>query len=96
MTVYVIADITIHDRDGYRTYEAGFMEILKAHHGRALAADDQPRVVEGEWDRTRAVILSFADEAAFDAWYQSSEYQALMQHRVAASTAAILLARGIG
>jgi uncharacterized protein (DUF1330 family) len=40
--------------------------------------------------------LSFADEAAFDAWYQSSEYQALMQHRVAASTATILLARGIG
>ena len=94
MTVYVVADITIHDRDGYRQYEAGFMDILKTHGGRALAADEQPRVVEGNWERTRVVVLSFADEAAFDAWYRSAEYQALMQRRTAASTATILLVKG--
>ena len=40
MTVYVVARITIEDRERYREYEAGFMEIFTAHGGELLAVDE--------------------------------------------------------
>ncbi len=65
MTVYAVADIEIHDRDGYRKYESGFMEIFKAHQGRLLAVDEQPHKIEGTWRGTRIVLMSFPDQPAF-------------------------------
>ena len=95
MTVYVLADIEIHDRDRYDRYGAGFMEIFAKHRGSLLAVDEQPKVVEGDWQRTRLVLLSFPDEAAFDDWYHSTAYQELKAHRIAASDANLLLFRGL-
>jgi hypothetical protein len=50
-TVYVIAQISIHDRPRYERYVAGFMPVLKRYGGQLLAADEQPELVEGQWAR---------------------------------------------
>lgn len=94
MTVYAVAQISITDEPAYRRYEARFMEVFTKFKGRALAADESPRVVEGTWDRQKVVLLSFPDAAAFDAWADSPEYQEIARDRKAGSDAVVLLVRG--
>ena len=68
MTVYAIAALKFTDRDAYNRYQAAFMEVFQRYSGTLLAADEAPRVIEGEWDREKVVLMSFPDEAAFREW----------------------------
>lgn len=94
MPAYLIAQLTIHDRDRYSEYGAGFMDILSKYEGKLLSVDESPDVIEGAWDYTRTVLLEFSSEAAAKRWYDSAEYQKLAQHRLAASTANLVLIKG--
>ena len=95
MTVYALAQLTIHDRARYDRYQSRFMEVLKRHKGRVLAADERPQVVEGTWEREKVVLLSFADEAAYRAFAESADYQAIAVDRLAGADAVVLLVKGI-
>jgi len=96
MPAYLIAQLNIHDRPGYARYSAGFMEIFARYGGRLLSVDEAPKVMEGEWNFMRTVLLEFPSEAQAHAWYQSPEYQELSQHRWAASQANLVLIKGEG
>ena len=95
MSVYLIAQITIHDRAGYGDYEAGFMEVFAQFKGELLAVDENAKTIEGDWNCTRTVLLKFPSEADAEAWYHSEAYQALAQHRFAASAGNIALVQGM-
>jgi uncharacterized protein (DUF1330 family) len=95
MSAYVLGQITIHDRDAYAKYEAGFMEVLDQHKGQILSVDEAPNSLEGQWKADRSVILQFPDNAAALGWYQSDAYQAIAKHRHAASIGNILLVNGL-
>jgi uncharacterized protein (DUF1330 family) len=95
MSVYVIVQLSIHDRDRYDVYAAAFPPVLAQYGGTALAADDAPRVLEGEWPGHRVVLLSFPDRDAFRAWASSAEYQAIVGDRHASSEAVVTLVRGL-
>ncbi len=96
MSVFVIAQLSIHDRAAYQRYQGRFMDVLKKYQGRLMAADENPRVVEGEWDREKVVLLSFGDEAAFWKFSESEEYREIAEDRKAGSSAVVLLVHGIG
>ncbi|MGZ5874289.1 MAG: DUF1330 domain-containing protein [Bradyrhizobium sp.] len=89
MTVYAIALLSIADRQRYGTYERGFVDIFSQYGGKLLAVDEAPTVKEGDWPYTRTVLIEFPTAEAFDAWFDSPEYQALAKHRHAASTGSI-------
>jgi uncharacterized protein (DUF1330 family) len=93
---YIVARITINDRERYAQYEAGFLEIFAAHKGRLLAVDEDPEVLEGEWRCTRTVLAEFPNHEEALAWYRSDDYQALAQHRLASSDGEIALIKGLG
>jgi uncharacterized protein (DUF1330 family) len=95
MTVYALAQLTIHDRTRYDRYQSRFMDVLRRHKGRVLAADESPQVVEGTWEREKVVLLSFADEAAYRAFAESADYQAIAADRLAGADAVVLLVKGI-
>jgi uncharacterized protein (DUF1330 family) len=94
MSVYIIAQIDIRDRDTYAKYQAGFAEVFEKYDGELLVVDDAAQVVEGEWPYSRTVVIRFpnADEAA--RWYGSPEYQAIAKHRLAASQANAVIVQG--
>ncbi len=96
MSSYIVARITINDRERYAKYESGFLEIFAAHTGRLLAVDDRPEVLEGAWQCTRTVIAEFPDRESALAWYRSDDYQTLAEHRFAASDGEIALLAGLG
>lgn len=89
--VYLVALLTIHDRARYQQYEAGFVEIFMRFGGSLLSVEESPTVLEGDWPLTRTVLISFPSQAEAMAWYRSDDYQALMQHRLAASVGNIAL-----
>jgi|TARA_B100000524_G_C23472017_1_gene306494 uncharacterized protein (DUF1330 family) len=95
MSVYLIAQINIHDRDRYGQYEAGFMEIFAQYGGEMLAVEESPTVLEGQWPYTRTVLIRFADKAEADAWYKSDAYQELACHRWEASVADVAVLQGV-
>lgn len=94
MAVYLIAQLTIHDRDGYNRYEAGFMEVFEQFDGKMLSIDEEPMVLDGDFAATRSVLIEFPSKASALAWMTSPGYQQIAKHRMAASVANSILVRG--
>ena len=100
MAVYAVVQLRIHDRERYNRYMSAFMaryaEVFGQFGGKMLAADDEPRVLEGEWwDRNKVVLMEFADTAAFRAWATSPEYTEIAEDRKAGAEAVVLLIKGL-
>jgi uncharacterized protein (DUF1330 family) len=96
MTVYALAQLRIHDAERYGRYMARFMPVLEQYNGRLLAADESPRVLEGQWwDRNKVVLMQFADKDAFRAWAASPEYAEIAEDRKAGADAVVLLIKGL-
>lgn len=79
--VYIVNNMTIHDRAEYETYVRGFFPIFRKYGGEVLAVADAPKPVEGEWPYDRTVLLRFPSRAEAERWASSAEYRALAVHR---------------
>ena len=95
MTVYLAVQVKIKDREAYDRYGAAFMPIFAKFKGTMLAADFNPKVFDGEWDKDRLVLMSFPSEADAMEWISSEEYQAIAVDRKAGADTIALLAQGI-
>ena len=95
MSAYIIAKIQIKDREVYARYEEGFMSIFEKYEGELLTVDEAPTVLEGSWPETRTVIARFKDKETALKWYESEEYQEIIQYRLHASTANIIITQSI-
>lgn len=91
MTVYVINNMTIHDRAEYETYVRGFMDVFRRFNGRVLAAKDAPTPLEGSWPYDRTILLSFPSREELDRWYESPEYRAIVGHRFKGTTSNVVV-----
>jgi uncharacterized protein (DUF1330 family) len=96
MTVYALAQFTIHDRVRYEAYAARFAETMRGHKGRVLAAEEDPEVVEGKWEGTKLVLIEFPDADAWRRWAFSPAYRAISTDREAATDGCVLLVKGLG
>lgn len=95
MGVYVIAQISITDREAYNRYQSRFLDVFRQFKGKLLAAEENPEVVEGEWDREKVVLMYFPDKHAFEEWAFSPEYQEIAKDRKAGSEGVFLLVKSI-
>lgn len=95
MSIYLVATLEIDDRETYRRYEAGFMEIFQRFGGELLSVDEAPVTLEGEWNWTRTVLIRFEDADTALRWYHSDDYQSLMRHRLDASSGNIVMIQGL-
>ncbi|HEY0435449.1 MAG TPA: DUF1330 domain-containing protein [Phenylobacterium sp.] len=96
MSAYVLAQITVRDREVYGRYAAAFLPTLIPYQGRLLAADEAPEVMEGDWPHRKVVLIAFPDAAAARAWADGPEYMAIVGDRLAASDGVALLVQGLG
>jgi uncharacterized protein (DUF1330 family) len=95
MTVYVIVQLKMIDRAAYDSYQARFFDVFRKFNGRLLSADENPAVLEGVWDLDKIVLMSFSDEAGFQAWADSPEYLEISKDRKAGAQGVVLLAKGL-
>ena len=95
MSYYFIARIKIHDDAEYQKYLDQADDIFKKYNGEYLAVDDNCLVLEGNRDNSRMVIIRFATQNDFNAWYNSPEYQHILKHRLKAAHCDTILVKGI-
>ncbi len=95
MSVYLTVQVTIKDRAAYDRYAEAFGPIFAKFDGKILAADFEPKVLSGDWNKDRLVILSFPDEPSLMAWLTSNEYKAISADRDAGADTIALLAKGM-
>ncbi len=95
MSHYFIAKIKINDESEYRKYIEKSSEVFGRFKGRYIVIDNNPRLLEGNWDATRIVIIEFDSEADFDDWYTSPEYQEILKFRLNSANCDTILAKGL-
>jgi uncharacterized protein (DUF1330 family) len=78
VTVYIINNLIIHDRDEYKRYERAFLPTFLPYGGEVLAVQDDPQPREGTWPYSRTVLLRLPSEERARAWIESPEYQAIV------------------
>lgn len=94
MSAYLIADIAISDPQAYEEYKRAASASIAQYGGRYLVRGGTHKVLEGQWQPTRLVVLEFPDMATLDAWYQSNEYALAVPHRLASATSDIVAVQG--
>jgi uncharacterized protein (DUF1330 family) len=74
MPAFLIADIQVHDADSYARYRDANPAIVNKFGGRYIALGGEVKVLEGDWQPRRTVIIEFPDMSALNAFYESEEY----------------------
>jgi uncharacterized protein (DUF1330 family) len=94
MTAYIIADIDIHDAEGYQEYRQLAPATIAAYGGKYVVRAGQVEIVEGDWIPKRLVMLEFETMEQARAWLTSEQYLAVksIRHRTAESN--IILVEG--
>lgn len=94
MSIYIIAQFAIHDRELYSKYEEGFMDVFEKFDGRMLSVDEAPTLLQGEWSATRSVLIEFPSQQAAMDWMTSPAYLKIAKDRLAASTGNVIMVKG--
>ena len=94
MSVYAIAQGKIENRELLDQYVEKVILTIESHQGRIVAFDEEPEVVEGTNEHPRTVILEFPSMAAFQAWYDSPEYQEILPLRLKSTPGTLIVTKG--
>lgn len=81
MAFYAIFDTDIFDPEAYEEYKAKVGAGIAAAGGRYLSRGGDLRVIEGDWNLHRIVMLEFPSKEAFDSWYKGFDYAPLKELR---------------
>lgn len=91
MTVYLISNVEVHDREQFRKYQMPGRAAVFHHGGKFLAEGAAPESFEGDWAPQRMAIVEFESVDAARRFYNSPEYQAARQLRLHAATFNIVM-----
>ena len=94
MSYYFVTNIKIKNNEGYQKYLDKADEVFEKFDGKYLAVDGKPKVIEGRWNYTRAVIIEFKTKSDFEKWYYSKEYQEILNYRLNNSDCDTILVKG--
>ena len=95
MSVYLITDLDIHDPELFAEYQARFPSIIERHGGRYLVRGGEVRVMTGEWNLHRVIILEFPDHEAVRATFNDPEYQPVIAIRERSARSKAFMVDGV-
>ena len=74
MSVYMIIQLEVQDKEAYGKYTEEAGQIIKKYGGRRLVASDKVFSLKGDWKPQRVVILEFEDMIKLRRCFKSEEY----------------------
>ena len=89
---YVVFNYEISDRGAYDPYLMQVPETLEAFGAEVIVADFESEAIEGDAGGV-TVVLKFDSEDAARNWYQSPQYQRIIELRTSNSSGLATLAR---
>jgi uncharacterized protein (DUF1330 family) len=93
MSAYLVYSYTVTNPEEYQAYPPAAMPTLAGHDVEVLVADYESEAKEGS-PAPVTVILRFESKDAALAWYESSEYQAILHHRTDNTDGFVALCEG--
>lgn len=94
MPAYVIVNVDTKHPEKYERYKEMAQETVTQYGGRYLARGGQMKLLEGEWEPTRIVILEFPSYEKALEWWNSAEYAPAKKLRQQLSTTDLLIVDG--
>jgi len=95
MSYYFIAQISIQNEKEYKEYTDKVSATVAKYHGKYLAVDSDPTIIEGPPDKSRCVIIDFPTKNDFEKWYHSQEYQEILSIRLNNAKCQTILVKGL-
>jgi uncharacterized protein (DUF1330 family) len=95
MAAYVLAEIEVHDANGYEDYRRLAGATLGAFGGRFLVRGGDTATIEGDWSPHRMVVIEFPSTERAHAWWASPEYAAARAIRQRTATTRMIVAEGV-
>ena len=95
MSAYVIVEFTVKDPDVYREKYAGNAGKTAKEYGAEVLATGNWEILDGDAALSSGVIVQFPDHETALRWYNSPEYQQLIEVRGIAMDARFSLLDGL-
>ena len=94
MAGYVIAQINLKNKEGYKEYVDKVPDIIKNFGGKYLVKAGEFKSIEGKWDFTRNVVIKFPSYEKALEWYNSDEYNQIKNLRLENAESNIIIIKG--
>lgn len=96
MAAYIWVETTVHDATKMPNYIANVRGTLERHGGRMLINTNKATVIEGNvGQHPTKVLIEFPSVEAARSWYDSPEYQDILDERLQAATANLMIVEGV-
>ncbi len=95
MAAYVIVEVNVSDTQLYGEYAKGVPATIAAYGGKYLVRGGSVDPKEGGWTPKRVVVLEFPSMDQARKWYLSPEYKPLLDMRLNAASAKLILVEGV-
>ena len=92
MSAYAIVQINVTNQENYKEYLKNVTPIVEKFRGEYIVRAGKFKVLLGNWDFTRTVIVRFPDYVTAMNWYNSKDYARIkdIRHKYADSNLVIL------
>ena len=95
MSAYVIVEFTVKDPDVYREQYAAKAGQTAKEHGAEALANSNWELLHGDGSLTSGALMRFPDHDAVIKWYNSQDYQQMIDVRGVAMDARFSLLDGL-
>ena len=95
MAGYVIAQIDLKNKEGYKEYADKVPTTVKNYWGEYLVRAGEFKSIEGEWNFARNVIIKFPSYEKALEWYNSDEYNHIKDLRLKNTEGNLIIIKGV-
>ena len=95
MSSYIIVQLNIINTEGYKKYIESVTPIVKKYKGKYLVRGGKYKILLGNWDFERTVIIQFPSYELANNFYKSKEYAPIKKIREDNSEGNVIITEGI-
>ena len=89
MAGYLVGHITVKNDKLWEQYVAGVTESIAPFDANVIFRGELDKVLAGEHEYDRVVVIEFSDISTLDQWFESEKYQSLIPLRDQAANVTI-------
>jgi uncharacterized protein (DUF1330 family) len=96
MSVYMIVETKeVIDKQKYGEYIQKVPQTIEKFGGKYLARSNKIKVVSGDWNPARLIIVNFESMNKFQAWWNSPAYRAIASLREHSAKTNAIVVEGV-
>jgi uncharacterized protein (DUF1330 family) len=96
MSVYLLIEITVKDRELYSKYVQAVPSIIEKHGGKYLARGGNVTPLMGGWNPERIILIEFDDIEHVHKCFRSPEYLEIAPLREQSTASRSIIFEGLG